>query len=302
MTGFLAPEAGREEEEEATEELGAGNDETEEDTTGSARDPKKKSFLPASMGLSVLVPAGVTHMEATVRYATYDKVPEEPPRKDKARRIWKRVPMPPVTEKFALSELAGEGVAVSDSGGLRLQGQAQPIRGAKGVEDGTQAVSVFLVNYRAADNSPGYRDRGYVFQVAHLLRTRDGPDAHGHPDPHRLERRRRHLGRKAPWADSSNRGATFTATCAAHSTWPRSARTIPCAPAIVLAKTTIPSAISKAQHVTAVSTSRSRLANASTATSTARSSSRRSAYPRRWPSSGQLRELAGGGRRTPRPD
>jgi hypothetical protein len=56
LTGFLAPEQGREEEEEANEELAVGNDETEEDTGGASPDPKKKNFMPASMGLTVFVP------------------------------------------------------------------------------------------------------------------------------------------------------------------------------------------------------------------------------------------------------
>jgi hypothetical protein len=74
LTGFLAPEAGREEDDEAQEELTVGNDETEEETGGTAPDPRKKNFLPASIGLTVFVPAGATHVEATVRYATYDKL------------------------------------------------------------------------------------------------------------------------------------------------------------------------------------------------------------------------------------
>ncbi len=183
LTGFLAPEAGREEEEEATEDLGAGDDESEEVTGGTAPDPKKKSFLPASIGLTVFVPRGVEQLDVTVRYATYDKVDEEPPRKEKARKVWKRVPMAPVTERVALRELLGDGVAVRDSGGLRLMGHLQTLTGVKGVDDGTQAVSVFLVNYRASDNSPGFRDRGYVFQVELALECAQGfvkrPDRSG---------------------------------------------------------------------------------------------------------------------------
>jgi hypothetical protein len=183
LTGFLAPEAGREEDEDAKEELTVGDDETEEDTGGAAPDPKKKNFLPASVGLTVFVPAGATHLEATVRYATYDKVNEEPPRKDKPRKIWKRVPMPAVTQRLALAELSLEGVAVRDSGGLQLAGQAERLMGVAGVADGTQAVSVFLVNRRPADASPAYRDRGYVFQVEFSLSCAEGfvarPDRSG---------------------------------------------------------------------------------------------------------------------------
>jgi hypothetical protein len=131
----------------------------------------------------VFVPAGTTHLDATVRYATYDKVNEEPPRKDKARKIWKRVPMPAVTERLVIADLSPKGVAVSDSGGLRLAGQVQRLVGIKGVVDGTQAVSVFLVNRRSPDESPAFRDRGYVFQVELSLDCADGlvarPDRSG---------------------------------------------------------------------------------------------------------------------------
>ncbi|MEO8901719.1 MAG: DISARM system helicase DrmA [Polyangiaceae bacterium] len=183
LTGFLAPEEGREEEEDAQEELAVGNDETEEDTGGSAPEPKKKNFLPASIGITVFVPASATHLDATVRYATYDKVNEEPSRKDKARKIWKRVPMPAVTERLVIADLSPKGVSVPDSSGLRLAGQMQRLVGIKGVVDGTQAVSVFLVNRRPPDESPAFRDRGYVFQVELSLDCADGlvarPDRSG---------------------------------------------------------------------------------------------------------------------------
>lgn len=183
LTGFLAPEAGREEDEDAKEELTVGNDETEEDTGGTAPDPKKKNFMPASIGMTVFVPASTTHIDATVRYATYDKVNEEPARKDKARKIWKRVPMPAVTERLALAELSSKGVPVRDSGNLRLAGQVETLVGIAGIADGTQAVSVFLVNRRAPDESPAFRDRGYVFQVELSLSCAEGfvprPDRSG---------------------------------------------------------------------------------------------------------------------------
>ena len=183
LTGFLAPEEGREEEEESQEELAVGNDETEEDTGGAAPELKKKNFLPASIGVTVFVPAGTTHIDATVRHATYDKVSEEPARREKARKIWKRVPMPPVTERLLIADLSPKGVEVRDSGGLRLAGQVQRLVGIKGVVDGTQAVSVFLVNRRPPDESPAFRDRGYVFQVELVLSCAEGlvarPDRSG---------------------------------------------------------------------------------------------------------------------------
>lgn len=187
LTGFLAPDEGREEEPDANEELAVGDDETEEDTGGASPDPKKKNFMPASMGLTVFVPKGVTKIRALVRYATYDRPEEESPgkKKKKPSRHWKRVPMPPVTEEIDLSDgsLEGDGLAVKDSMGLRLEGQVRAVTGMPHIPDGTQAVSVFLVNRRAPDNQPGFRDRAWVFQVELELQCDEGffgrPDCSG---------------------------------------------------------------------------------------------------------------------------
>lgn len=166
LTGFLAPPAGREKaDEEANEELGVGNDDSEEETGGASPEPKRKCFMPASIGLTVFVPADVRTIDATVRYANYERVDEEPPRTERARKIWKRMPVPAVTERLDLTDgsLEGDGIAVREGRGLRLEGQVRPVKGVPGVSDGTRAVSVFLVNRRAAE-AQGYRDAAYVFQ------------------------------------------------------------------------------------------------------------------------------------------
>ena len=57
LTGFLAPESGRDPEDpESNEELAAGPDEDEEETQGAEPDTKRKNMLPASIGVSVLLP------------------------------------------------------------------------------------------------------------------------------------------------------------------------------------------------------------------------------------------------------
>ncbi len=168
LTGYLAPEAGRvPEEDEGPEELGAGDDESEEEGGNPEPEPKRRNILPASMGLSVFVPPGTTTLRATVRYADYQRVDEDPPRRDKKRKIWKRVPMPPVSQSLDLlsGELSGDGVAVPNSRGLCLVGQVQPLDGVRGIAPGTLAVTVFLVNQRAPETQKGYADEAFVFQV-----------------------------------------------------------------------------------------------------------------------------------------
>jgi hypothetical protein len=177
LTGYLAPVEGRlPEEDEGPEELGAGDDESDEEAGAAEQEPKRRNFLPASMGLSVLVPAGVTKLRATVRYADYQRVDEEPPRREKKRKVWKRVPMPAASETLDLAsgELMGDGVAVPDGRGLRLVGQVQPVTGVRGLPAGTRAVNVFLVNRRAPETQKGYADEAYVFQAELELECPEG--------------------------------------------------------------------------------------------------------------------------------
>lgn len=176
LCGFLAPEEGREEEEDSTEELGAGNDETEEETQGAEAEPKRKNFLPASFGLSVIVPPGCRQLRARVRYANYDKPEKDDPERRLLAKYWYRVPMPATLELIDLDagDLEEDGVSVANAGGLRIVGQVQALNGVRGVPAGSRAVSVFLVNRRAPDIRPGYRDRAYVFQVEFELECEAG--------------------------------------------------------------------------------------------------------------------------------
>jgi len=184
LTGFLAPDAGRIEDEEANDGLAVGDDMTEEETGGASPDPKKKNFMPASMGLTVFVPKGVTKIQAIVRYATYDRLDEDVPGQKKKRpsRAWTRVPAAPVTEEIDLTDvnLQKEGIAVKDAQGLRIEGQVKPVEGMTHIPEGTQAVSLFLVNRRAPDNQPGFRDRAWVFQVELEIICKEG--LFGRPD------------------------------------------------------------------------------------------------------------------------
>ncbi len=76
LTGFLAPARGRELEASDgsdDEELPAGPDEDDEDAGAADPEPKRKNILPASMGLSALLPPGSADeiVQVTLRYAEY---------------------------------------------------------------------------------------------------------------------------------------------------------------------------------------------------------------------------------------
>ena len=58
LTGFLAPVAGRDYEDPTKEDdNGAGTEEDDDETGGAEPEAKQKNLFPASMGLSVLLPA-----------------------------------------------------------------------------------------------------------------------------------------------------------------------------------------------------------------------------------------------------
>ena len=175
LTGFLAPLGDRDPEDAtADEELAAGNDLDEEETSGGVEpEAKQKKQFPASMGLSVLLPpadpsAPLDTIEARVSFAEY--VPDHPADADgkkQRRRVWRRVPRPAIVEVLPLDRAAlDEGVRLREAPGIRLCGKLDVVVGAEaqGLRTGTRALSLFLVNERG-EGDPRERDRQFLFQV-----------------------------------------------------------------------------------------------------------------------------------------
>jgi hypothetical protein len=197
LTGFLAPEEGRqvaggEEREDETdprldptvdEELAVGPDEDGEDADpGAEPEPKQKNRLPASMGLTVLLPPGTDDdvVKATVRFADY--VPEEreeegrekdgqEDRKKKrksSRQLWRRVPRQPVTVEVRLRpDAVARGFELPGTDGIWLRGRLRTVDGApdlRPVPPGTRALSLFVVN-RRGPGERGRQDEKFIFQV-----------------------------------------------------------------------------------------------------------------------------------------
>src|SRR5690606_7383129 len=134
------------------------------------------SRYPPPLGLSVIVPPGVRELGATVRYANYERIEREEPDRERPRKVWKRIPMPGVTETIDLDDRASSdpGVAVRDSRGLRLITEVQVLPPEAGVPAGSRAVAVFLVNHRAPETAPGLGDGAFVFQVELTLECEAG--------------------------------------------------------------------------------------------------------------------------------
>lgn len=173
LTGFLAPEGDLDVgDPEQDDEHGAGPDTDEEEGTGQEPEARRPKFFPASIGLSVFLPPKLTSsLTATLRYADYD-IQDQPEEEDRSRKAWVRVNQSPVRVDVPLdAEKLEAGIACPGTNGLVLVGKLGPVD-APGVETGTRALALFVVNRRAAVDT--YRDRSFVFQVSLQLDLEDG--------------------------------------------------------------------------------------------------------------------------------
>lgn len=202
LYGFLAPQEARTRDDDPTadDELGAGDDPDAAELPAPDGAPKprgKGSFLPASLGLSVLLPPGddgalSATVSATVTWADYTALEEEDEGDDSAddqeapkkgrrksrrdRVAWVRVARPPVTLSVPLdAKTLTTGVNVPGSEGLVLVGKLA-VGDAPGLDKGTRALSLFLVNRREPTASPK-QDLSFVFQVSLSLAFKDARGA-----------------------------------------------------------------------------------------------------------------------------
>ena len=206
LTGFLVPSdapVAQRTDPTADEGLDAGADGGGlDDAQAPDSAPARRSILPSSMGLSVLVGPEVREIKARVSWGNYefegageeveptegvgveaepvDRGPQDvadghgtytakgPGDGRRASRGYRRIPRSEVV-LVPLPEKRGKPVelAVPDSGGLRVVVTMRPI-GSTGAACGrmpadTRSVSVFVVNRRKANPERAYR--GYAFQV-----------------------------------------------------------------------------------------------------------------------------------------
>jgi hypothetical protein len=216
LTGYLVPTDAPIEQrfdETSNEEIDAAIDAAGvDDANEPDRPAARRSLLPSSIGLSVLVPDGVKRMKALVEWGDYDyegpgseagldpehraaeaeKSPIDIAEGESAdegadvakqwhRPCWRRIPR----TEAVLIDLPEPGskpptISVPNSGGLILLVTVRQADSA-GMPAGTRAVSVFLVNARAPDPEHGYRT--FIFQVRLTLACEPGfvprPDPRG---------------------------------------------------------------------------------------------------------------------------
>lgn len=171
LTGFLVPFEASESErsdDDSQDQLDLmerpGKDDDVLPDAASAR----RSYFPSSMGLSVLVPAGVKTLEVLITWGDY--VPHRPARsageegeEDRSAQWgpWKRVPR---QERMVVRvPFSAESWPVPESQGLELAASSRKVPPASGIPAGTRAVALFLVNRRKVDHV--LRDTAYAFQA-----------------------------------------------------------------------------------------------------------------------------------------
>ncbi|MCA9610381.1 MAG: DISARM system helicase DrmA, partial [Myxococcales bacterium] len=177
LTGFLAPQGGRapdvDDEDSQEGGLASDNDSQAEDAGEAEPETKRPVRFPASMGLSVFLPAGEgDHLTVDLRFADYDKVEVAEDHERRKSWGWKRVPHEESGIVIPLDRAVLEGpagVAVPNTNGLRFRGELRTTE-IEGV--GARMLSLFLVNERPTLEQD--RDLSFVFQVQFTLHSEVG--------------------------------------------------------------------------------------------------------------------------------
>ncbi len=170
LTGFLVPTdadegqrcdpTSNDELDQAAEPAGIDDDDSPE------KPAARRSYLPSSMGMSVLVPATLHDVQAVVRYGEYLRV--EPSEGASGPLHWKRIPREEVVSVAIGNESTSQGIVpVPNSRGVELVWSVRAVPDGNldgGLPKGTRCLSLFVVNRRKASPDE-VRDEGFIFQV-----------------------------------------------------------------------------------------------------------------------------------------
>ena len=170
LTGFLVPTDADEEQRcdpTSNDELDQAAEPAGLDDDASPEKPAaRRSYLPSSMGASVLIPAGVHELDAVVRYGEYLRVEQD--EGYSGPQHWQRVPQEEVVPlKIGKKTRGNEVVPVPNSRGVELVWSIRGVPDADvdgGLPKGTRSLSLFVVNRRKAAPDE-LRDEGFIFQV-----------------------------------------------------------------------------------------------------------------------------------------
>ena len=167
LTGFLVPESApieQRSDEGSRDDVDGPEDPGADDTGQRDRPAARRTVLPSSLGLSVLVQPTVTTLEATVTWGDYrwEGGEAEPPTetgdadpKDSGPRGYRREPRrETLTLALPAPDAPPTTTPVINSGGLDLVATVRSVEPSRRIPTGAKAVSVFLVNRRKPAERP----------------------------------------------------------------------------------------------------------------------------------------------------
>ncbi len=182
LTGFLVPREDRtadpladpDDDTEAEEAEADGDEETGggEGERPAGEASRRPQVMPASLGLSVLLPPGTATDTITVTLRCAEYEPYHPEGAKKTRRPnWRRKPHPPYPIVLPLDPAAlARGVRLAALPGVSIEGK---LGESSTPRPGTRALSVFVVN-RQSPGDRGRRDEKMLFQVSLEVAYADG--------------------------------------------------------------------------------------------------------------------------------
>ncbi len=169
LTGFLVPTESSETQkvdETVTEQLDQSAVPSNGDEAENSEPPvARRSYLPSSCGISFLIAAKSTTLQAIIRWGDYERIDKDKPQ---SPNHWLRKPCEQIVDLKLGSDSIANGIEnVPNSGGLQIVWNARaltPHHGEEGVPKGTRSISVFLVNRRVPAGDD-YADEAFAFQV-----------------------------------------------------------------------------------------------------------------------------------------
>ena len=178
LTGFLVPTDAADEQrcdptsndelDQAAEPAGLDDDSTPEKSSA------RRSYLPSSMGISVLIPPGTDELDVIVRYGEYLRIEQD--EDYTGPQQWQRIPREEVVLVKIGSKVPDRGtMVVPNSRGAELVWSIRGVPDSStdgGLPKGTRSLSLFVVNRRKAAPDD-VRDEGFIFQVELELSIKD---------------------------------------------------------------------------------------------------------------------------------
>jgi hypothetical protein len=149
---------------------------------------RKRSYLPSSLGLSVLVLSGKQELQAIIRYGEYLRIEPEEGARQGSLPQWRRNPHEEILTIELGNKVPAQGVVpVPNSRGVEVVWSLRGVPDGDtdgGLPKGTRSLSIFVVNRRKASPDE-VRDEGFIFQVE--LEVQSDRSFIARPNLHSLE-------------------------------------------------------------------------------------------------------------------